>query len=141
VPDATVMVIEDAHRFGIAQLHQLRGRVGRSSLESWCYLLGEPTTPEGITRLEAIASSTDGFVLAELDLELRGEGTILGARQQGRSDLRLARLSRDRDTLEVARRFAEQLLDEDPGLEGHEALREELSVFLDEEDAAWLFKS
>ena len=141
VPDATVMVIEDAHRFGIAQLHQLRGRVGRSSLESWCYLLGEPTTPEGTRRLEAIASSTDGFVLAELDLELRGEGTILGARQQGRSDLRLARLSKDKDTLEVARRFAEGLLDADPGLEGHEALREELAVFLDEDDAAWLFKS
>jgi ATP-dependent DNA helicase RecG len=141
VPDATVMVIEDAHRFGIAQLHQLRGRVGRSSLESWCYLLGEPTTPEGIRRLEAIASSTDGFVLAELDLELRGEGTILGARQKGRSDLRLARLSRDRDTLATARRFAEGLLDEDPGLEGHEALRDELSVFFDEDDAAWLFKS
>jgi len=141
VPDATVMVIEDAHRFGIAQLHQLRGRVGRSSHPSWCYLLGEPTTPEGALRLEAIASSTDGFVLAELDLELRGEGTILGARQQGRSDLRLARLSKDRDTLEVARQLAEGLLDEDPGLERHESMREELSVFLDEDDAAWLFKS
>ena len=141
VPDATVMVIEDAHRFGIAQLHQLRGRVGRSSLASWCYLLGEPTTPDGIARLEAVASTTDGFVLAERDLELRGEGTILGARQQGRSDLRLARLSRDRPMLEVARSLAEEVLDADPELAAHEQLREELGVFLDDDEAAWLFKS
>jgi len=141
VPDATVMVIEDAHRFGIAQLHQLRGRVGRSTLSSWCYLLGEPTTPDGAARLAAIEESSDGFLLAERDLELRGEGTILGARQQGRSDLRLARLSRDRAVLEAARGIAEGLLDADPGLAEHEALREELSVFLDDDEAAWLFKS
>ena len=141
VPDATVMVIEDAHRFGIAQLHQLRGRVGRSSLASWCYLLGEPTTPDGVARLEAVAASNDGFALAEADLELRGEGTILGARQQGRSDLRLARLSKDRDVLEVARTLAEEVLDADPDLSDAPALREELSVFLDDDEAAWLFKS
>ena len=141
VPDATVMVIEDAHRFGIAQLHQLRGRVGRSTLPSWCYLLGEPTTPDGTARLEAVAGSTDGFALAETDLELRGEGTILGARQQGRSDLRLARLSRDREVLEVARTLAEEVLDRDPDLTDAPELRAELEVFLDDEDAAWLFKS
>ncbi len=141
VPDATVMVIEDAHRFGIAQLHQLRGRVGRSSLPSWCYLLGEPTTSDGTARLEAVAKTTDGFELAEVDLELRGEGTILGARQKGRSDLRLARLSTDREVLEVARTLAEQALDADPDLERHAELREELAVFLDEEEAAWLFKN
>jgi ATP-dependent DNA helicase RecG len=141
VPDATVMVIEDAFRFGIAQLHQLRGRVGRSTLASWCYLLGEPTTADGIARLEAVAHSNDGFALAEADLELRGEGTILGARQQGRSDLRLAKLSRDRDVLGVARELAEEVLDGDPELVGHDELREELSVFLDDDEAAWLFKS
>jgi ATP-dependent DNA helicase RecG len=141
VPDATVMVIEDAHRFGIAQLHQLRGRVGRSTLPSWCYLLGEPTTPDGAARLEAVAGSNDGFALAEADLELRGEGTILGARQQGRSDLRLARLSRDRDVLDVARRLAERVLDDDPELAASPGLREELRVFLDDDEAAWLFKS
>jgi ATP-dependent DNA helicase RecG len=141
VPDATVMVIEDAHRFGIAQLHQLRGRVGRSSLPSWCYLLGEPTTPDGTARLEAVEASTDGFVLAEADLELRGEGTILGARQQGRTDLRLARLSRDRDVLATARTLAEAVLDADPELADAAELREELSVFLDDDEAAWLFKS
>jgi ATP-dependent DNA helicase RecG len=141
VPDATVMVIEDAHRFGIAQLHQLRGRVGRSTLPSWCYLLGEPTTADGDARLEAVAASNDGFVLAETDLELRGEGTILGARQQGRSDLRLAKLARDREVLRVARELAEEVLDADPELSGHDELREELVVFLDDDEAAWLFKS
>jgi ATP-dependent DNA helicase RecG len=141
VPDATVMVIEDAYRFGIAQLHQLRGRVGRSTLASWCYLLGEPTTADGTARLEAVAASNDGFALAETDLELRGEGTILGARQQGRSDLRLAKLSRDRDVLGVARDLAEEVLDADPDLADHDDLREELAVFLDDDEAAWLFKS
>jgi ATP-dependent DNA helicase RecG len=141
VPDATVMVIEDAYRFGIAQLHQLRGRVGRSTLASWCYLLGEPTTADGTARLEAVAASNDGFALAETDLELRGEGTILGARQQGRSDLRLAKLSRDRDVLGVARALAEEVLDADPDLSDHDDLREELAVFLDDDEAAWLFKS
>jgi ATP-dependent DNA helicase RecG len=141
VPDATVMVIEDAHRFGIAQLHQLRGRVGRSTLASWCYLLGEPTTQDGTARLEAVEESTDGFFLAERDLELRGEGTILGARQKGKSDLRLAKLSRDKETLVTARTIAEEILDADPDLAAHEDLRDELSVFLDEEEAAWLFKS
>ena len=141
VPDATVMVIEDAYRFGIAQLHQLRGRVGRSSLPSWCYLLGEPTTPDGTARLDAVAASNDGFALAEVDLELRGEGTILGARQQGRSDLRLVRLSRDRDVLGVARALAEEVLDLDADLAHHDELRDELAVFLDDDEAAWLFKS
>ncbi len=92
VPEATVMVIEDADRFGIAQLHQLRGRVGRSDRTSWCYLLSRNTSPEATRRLEALEASTDGFELAEVDLELRGEGTILGARQKGRSDLKLATL-------------------------------------------------
>ena len=90
VPEATVMVVESADRFGIAQLHQLRGRVGRGSDPSWCYLLGGE---EGNERLAAVAGSTDGFALAEADLRLRGEGTLLGARQKGQSDLRLASLS------------------------------------------------
>ena len=96
VPNATVMVIEDADRFGIAQLHQLRGRVGRGADQSWCYLLGGGTTPESEERLEAMERTTDGFELAEVDLELRGEGTILGTRQKGRSDLKLASLRRGR---------------------------------------------
>ncbi|HXA30857.1 MAG TPA: ATP-dependent DNA helicase RecG, partial [Acidimicrobiales bacterium] len=84
VPEATVMVIEDADRFGIAQLHQLRGRVGRGSDPSWCYLLSESEAPEAEARLGAMERTTDGFELADVDLELRGEGTILGARQKGR---------------------------------------------------------
>src|SRR5205807_3754140 len=84
VPNATVMVIEDAERFGIAQLHQLRGRVGRGADESWCYLLGAGAAPESEERLSAMVRTTDGFELAEVDLELRGEGSILRTRQRGR---------------------------------------------------------
>ena len=141
VPEATVMVIEDAWRFGIAQLHQLRGRVGRSSLESFCFLFGEPTTPDGNARLEALVKSTDGFYLAEVDLELRGEGTILGSRQRGRSDLKLASLARDKDLLELARDAANELVATSPSLSDHPELIEELRLFVDEEEAAFLFKS
>ena len=102
VPEATVMVVESAERFGIAQLHQLRGRVGRGTAASWCYLLGPDGDGGGVgdaendlagQRLAAVARTTDGFELAEEDLRLRGEGTILGSRQKGQSDLRLASLS------------------------------------------------
>ena len=118
VAEATVMVIEDADRFGIAQLHQLRGRVGRSDLASWCYLLSAGSTPDAVTRLEALEKTTDGFELAEVDLDLRGEGTILGARQKGRSDLKLASLRRgDRPLVATAREIAESLLADDPVLE------------------------
>ena len=111
IPDATVMVIEDADRFGIAQLHQLRGRVGRSDLKSWCYLLSRNSSPEATRRLEALERSTDGFELAEVDLDLRGEGTILGSRQKGRSDLKLATLRpADRRLVQDARQVAESLL-------------------------------
>jgi ATP-dependent DNA helicase RecG len=142
VPEATVMVVEDADRFGIAQLHQLRGRVGRSSLPSWCYLVSEADSPEAVTRLQALVRSTDGFALADVDLELRGEGTILGARQKGRSDLKLASLRRgDRPLVETARRVAEQLLADDPGLEHSVALLEEIELFVGEEEAEFLTKS
>ena len=119
VPEATVMVIEDADRFGIAQLHQLRGRVGRGSDPSWCYLLSGNETPEAAARLSAMERTTDGFELAEVDLELRGEGTILGARQKGRSDLKLARLLSDQPLVVDARTMAEELVAEDPDLAGH----------------------
>src|SRR3954453_9360275 len=82
VPNATVMLVEDAVRFGIAQLHQLRGRVGRGAAQSWCYLLGEAMTPDAEQRLEALVRTTDGFELAEVDLDIRGEGTVLGTRQK-----------------------------------------------------------
>jgi len=141
VPEATVIVIEDADRFGIAQLHQLRGRVGRSSLPSWCYLLGEGATPDAAERLAAMERTTDGFELAEVDLELRGEGTILGARQKGRSDLKLAKLRRDADLLQAARHVADDVTSGDPLLERHPLLADEVKLFLDPEEEAFLFKS
>ena len=140
VPSASVMVIEDAGRFGIAQLHQLRGRVGRGGGTSWCYLLGEATSPDAAVRLEALEATTDGFVLAEVDLEVRGEGTILGSRQKGRSDLVLASLATDRDLLEHAAEVAVALTVDDPLLSEHDLLADELHAVLDPDDAAFLFK-
>lgn len=140
VPNATVMVILDADRFGIAQLHQLRGRVGRGEHESTCWLVGEATTPDGEARLQALVESTDGFELAEVDLELRGEGTILGERQKGRNDLRLASLRRDKEVVVQARRAAIDLVDADPGLANHPVLLDELDLFLDEDEASYLLK-
>jgi ATP-dependent DNA helicase RecG len=142
VPEATVMVVEDADRFGIAQLHQLRGRVGRSDRPSWCYLFSEASSPEAAMRLEALERSNDGFELAEVDLELRGEGSILGTRQKGRSDLKLASLRRgDRPLVEAARRVAESLLADDPALERAPHLADEVRLFVGEAEAAFLLKS
>jgi ATP-dependent DNA helicase RecG len=144
VPDATVMVVESADRFGMAQLHQLRGRVGRGALASWCFLLGA-AGEDGMAgeRLAAVARTTDGFALAEEDLRLRGEGTLLGSRQQGQSDLRLASLTEpdDRFLLAEARRVAEAVVDDDPQLEAHPALADEVRLFLSEDEAEYLFKS
>ncbi len=140
VPNATVMVILDASRFGIAQLHQLRGRVGRGAAESRCWLVGEATTPDGEARLEALVRSTDGFELAEVDLDLRGEGTIMGERQKGQNDLKLASLRRDREWVVTAREVAMELLDADPQLEEHWLLAEEVALFLGEDDAEFLLK-
>ena len=141
VPNATVMVVEDAARFGMAQLHQLRGRVGRGAAASWCYLLGEAATPEAEERLSAMVRTTDGFELAEVDLDLRGEGAILGTRQKGRSDLRLASLRRDKDLVREARRVAFAVVDADPLLESNEVLADEVRLLVDEEEADFLFKS
>ncbi|HTJ76827.1 MAG TPA: helicase-related protein, partial [Acidimicrobiales bacterium] len=141
VPNASVMIIEDADRFGMAQLHQLRGRVGRGAAQSWCYLLGAATTPDAEQRLAAIERSTDGFELAEVDLEIRGEGTVLGTRQKGQSDLKLASLRRDKEWVARAREVAFALVDEDPTLARHEVLQEELGLLVDAEEAEFLFKS
>ncbi len=141
VPNATVMLIEDADRFGIAQLHQLRGRVGRGSDRSWCYLLAEGSTPESETRLQAMVDTTDGFLLAEIDLDLRGEGTVLGTRQKGHSDLKLASLRRDRETVKLARRIAFDIVDADPGLVENPLLAEEVRLLIDDAEADFLFKS
>ncbi len=141
VPEATVMVIEDADRFGIAQLHQLRGRVGRAGDPAWCFLLSENDAPEAAARLSAMERTGDGFELADVDLELRGEGTILGARQKGSSDLKAAKLLSDQDLVVKARAVAVDLVAEDPGLAGHGSLVDELRIFIDENEAEFLFKS
>jgi ATP-dependent DNA helicase RecG len=113
VPNATVMLVEDADRYGISQLHQLRGRIGRGEHESVCLLFG----PKESRRLQALAQHTDGFKLAEIDLELRGEGEIVGTRQSGLQTFRVARLPEDAPLLDRARRYAETVLEEDPRLE------------------------
>jgi ATP-dependent DNA helicase RecG len=140
VPNATAMVILDADRFGIAQLHQLRGRVGRGSERSWCYLVSRSDTPEAEARLGALVETTDGFALAEVDLELRGEGTIMGERQKGRSDLKLASLRRDREWVERSREVAFAIVDGEGGLEAHADLLDEVALFLDEDDQEFLLK-
>jgi ATP-dependent DNA helicase RecG len=116
VPNATVMLIEAAERYGLSQLHQLRGRVGRGEHPSLCILFGDPRLP----RLEAIANERDGFRLAEIDLELRGAGDVLGTRQHGLPEFRVARLPEDTELLVRARDRADAILLEDPRLEQHE---------------------
>ncbi len=140
VPEASVIVIEDAWRFGLAQLHQLRGRVGRGDVQSHCYLLGTPPSDEGAVRLRALVDSSDGFALAEIDLELRGEGTLLGSRQRGRSDLRLASLRRDEDLLRAAQEVASAMVRR-RGLSDEPEMVDELRLFIDDEEADNLFKS
>jgi len=140
VPNATVMVVLDADRFGIAQLHQLRGRVGRGSHRSTCYLVAAGSTEEAEARLEALVRTTDGFELAEVDLDLRGEGTLMGERQKGRSDLKLASLRRDREWVAKARDVAIALVDGDPDLSAHPLLADEVALFLGEDEQDFLLK-
>ncbi len=112
VPNATVMIVQEADRFGLAQLHQLRGRVGRGGEQSYCLLVSrekEELTETAVRRLESLVATTDGFELAEVDLDLRGGGQLLGTRQHGVSDLRFAHIRRDRPLLEQARKTAQEL--------------------------------
>jgi len=143
VSNATVMVIEDADRFGIAQLHQLRGRVGRGEATSYCYLLADPVTELAEGRLEAMVRTQNGFELAEADLDLRGGGTVLGSRQKGRSDLKLANLRNHRELVVRAREVATAIMDDDPELAdaGNRLLWEEVELFVSEEERQFLFRS
>jgi len=145
VTNATVMAILDADRFGIAQLHQLRGRVGRGAHASTCWLVtqqrNEPGDPVGNPRVEALVATTDGFELAEIDLDLRGEGTLMSTAQKGRSDLKLASLRRDRNLVELAREAAFEIVDADPELAGHAGLADELTLVFTETDEEFLAKS
>lgn len=143
VPNASTMIILDADRFGISQLHQLRGRVGRGSVPGLCLLVSEAQlgTPAR-ERVEAVAAISDGFALAEIDLELRGEGDVLGDAQAGaRSSLKLLRVAKDADLISQARELAEELLAKDPALAQHPGLREALARRVSAEDRAALGKN
>jgi ATP-dependent DNA helicase RecG len=125
VPNATVLVVEDADRFGLAQLHQLRGRVGRGDRPAECLLIADPGGEEAEARLEALVETQDGLVLAERDLAIRGPGEVLGIRQHGVAGFQLADPIRDLEALQQARQIAKALLDRDPDLtaESHQPLR------------------
>ena len=121
IPNATVMIIEGAERFGLAQLHQLRGRVARSSDQAYCFLASDSKTAEANKRLKALTEAKNGFELAELDLSIRGAGELSGNRQWGLSDVAMEALKNMR-LVEAAREEARTLLDADPTLANHKAL-------------------
>jgi ATP-dependent DNA helicase RecG len=142
VPNATVMLVENAERFGLAQLHQLRGRIGRAEHASFCFLFDESPEENGEARarLEAMVRTTDGFDLADEDLKLRGEGTLFDVRQSGMPDLRLARLAEDLDLVKRARARAFAIIEGDPRLDAHPTLLSELRSRF-ERSIEWLFHS
>ncbi len=127
VPNAVIMVIENAERFGLSQLHQLRGRIGRGEYKSDCILITDNTSEETLKRLEIIKNSNDGFKIADADLALRGPGDFLGSRQHGLPPMKIADLFADRDILELAGKEAKNLLKNDPDLSQNEPLKEEIA--------------
>jgi ATP-dependent DNA helicase RecG len=142
VPNATMMVIMDADRFGVSQLHQLRGRVGRGSQPGLCLLVTEAPAGQARERLDAVAATQDGFALSRLDLEQRREGDVLGAAQAGRrSSLKLLTLLRDEELIGEARQEAEELVGADPALAGQPALAAAITALLDAERAEYLEKA
>jgi ATP-dependent DNA helicase RecG len=142
VPNATVMLVENAERFGLAQLHQLRGRIGRGAHRSICILFDEskPENEVARERLAAMVQTTDGFALADADLRLRGEGTLFDVRQSGLPDLKLARLAEDLDLVKRSRAQAFALIEDDPELARHPTLMAELRARF-ERSIDWLFRS
>jgi ATP-dependent DNA helicase RecG len=120
VPNATLMVVEDADRFGLSQLHQLRGRVSRGAVAGQCYLFAEKVNDEARERLRALTRTTDGFALAELDAKVRGAGQFFGTRQHGLGELTLGNLQADRDLLQLARRDAFEIVASDARLQKEE---------------------
>ena len=120
MPNATVMVIENAERFGLAQLHQLRGRVGRGDDQSYCFLISGSDSEVAKERNQIMCSTTDGFEIAEADLRLRGPGELFGTRQHGLPEMHLSDLVRHADVLEKAKDAAKKIIDSDPNLEAGE---------------------
>ena len=128
IPNATVMVIEHAERFGLSQLHQLRGRIGRGSEQSYCFMLANPKSADAKARIKAMVESTDGFHIAEVDLQIRGPGDVCGTRQSGMPEFRVADLIRDEKILRLAREAAFNLLEKDPNLEENQVLKHSMAV-------------
>ncbi len=126
VPNATVMLIENAERFGLSQLHQLRGRVGRGAAKSYCLLLSSSKSPDAQQRLKVLEQSQDGFFISEMDMRFRGPGEVLGTRQSGVADFTLASLVEDEEILILARQAAEKVIEIDPSLERWYLMKEEL---------------
>jgi ATP-dependent DNA helicase RecG len=142
IPNATVMLVENAERFGLAQLHQLRGRIGRGAYRGQCILFDESDAEnlDARARIDAMVASTDGFELADQDLRLRGEGTLFDTKQSGMPDLKLARLADDLELVRRARTRAFDLIDDDPRLERHPRLLEQLRSSF-QASIEWLFSS
>lgn len=126
VPNATVMLIENAERFGLSQLHQLRGRVGRGADQSYCLLMSSSKTETARQRLQVLEQSQDGFFISEMDMRFRGPGEVLGTRQSGLSDFTLASLVQDQEVLELAREAAEKVTARDATLSRWSLLQAEL---------------
>jgi len=140
VPEATIMIVEHAERFGLAQLHQLRGRVGRGHAHSVCFLVyGQPLSETAKQRLATLRETEDGFVIAEADLKLRGAGEVLGTRQSGLQVWRLADLAAHGDLLAAARDDVRLILNRDPEMEGERGKALRLLLYLFEQDAAVRF--
>lgn len=138
VKNATFLVVEDAQRFGLSQLHQLRGRVRRGMHDAYCFLISDPANEEAIKRLKVITSTVDGFMIAEEDLKIRGSGELLGLRQHGLSELKVANPLQDLDILELAKREVFDVLQNDPNLmhEANQLLKKFLSRYLEKVDLA-----
>lgn len=143
VPNASVMIIESAERFGLSQLHQLRGRVGRGSEQSYCVLMsGSKLSEEGKTRLQTMVKSNDGFEIAEVDLRLRGPGNLMGTQQSGVLQLKIADVIKDTELLKAARDTAQQIIKKDAAFDNreHQVIKRTLSA-LKHDSNIWNFIS
>jgi len=143
VPNASVMVIESAERFGLSQLHQLRGRVGRGAEQSYCILMtSHKLSPDSKTRLQTMTSTNDGFEIAEVDLKLRGPGDMMGTQQSGVLNLKIADIIKDNDILKLARSIAFGILKEDPSLSNDEhAIYRKIYQLLGKDKTIWKYIS